>query len=174
MVQFSPPTPNFIPSTLLVRMFADDARMYLQRAQKSDDEELRRSFSGSADEVLNLAPPHISKIIGETLQNVLVSLGGRRQAGLIKTDIVAGESFPDETEEEIVESLPIAEHHRHQFCQMLLADLKSYLKSGGAIVGSWGSVELTDKWEVALNVTTPAPKRRREPYPRTGRKTLNY
>jgi len=155
-------------------MFADDARMYLERAQKSDDEELRRSLSGSPDEVLNLAPPHISKIIGETLQNVLVSLGGRRQAGLIKDDVVARESFSDETEEEIVECLPITEDRRHQFCQILLAELKNYLRDGGAIVGNWGFVGLTDKSEVVLNVTKPAHKRLRDSHTRTGYKSFDY
>jgi hypothetical protein len=158
MVQFTSPNPNFVPSDELIQIFTEDAREYLRRARESDDDELRHSLSRPADEILNLAHNHIRRIIGETLQNVLVSLGGRRQAGLIKDDIVAGERFPDETEEEIVEDLPITDDRRHQFCQILLDELKNYLKSGGAIVGSWGTVRLTDRSEVVLNVTVPARK----------------
>lgn len=174
MVQTRSQAPSFTPSERLIDMFASGARDYLRRAQRSDDEETRELFAGSADQVLDLTPSRVGNIIGSTLRNVLISLGGRRQMGLLKTEIVAREEFTKVAEEEILESLPIDDVHGHEFCQILLSELKNYLKDGGKIAGNWGHVGLTEKSEVAVIVTTPPRRRPKPSHLRTRHKTINF
>ena len=98
-------------------------------------------------------------IIAERIADVLISLGGRRQAGVVEDDVVAKESFPEETQEEILQLLPLEGERGREFCQLLLDELKAYLKGGGVIAGHWGRVAVQDTGEVALVDMQPLPQR---------------
>jgi hypothetical protein len=73
--------------------------------------------------------------------------------------VIARKSFPAETQEEILELLPIDGDRGGMFCQLLLDELKAYLRDGGEIAGRWGKVAVRDTGELAVVVTTPLRKR---------------
>src|SRR5687767_2971105 len=103
MVQSNSPMLTFTPSERLIQMFVEGARKYLERAQTSGDEELRELLSGTAEEILDLSPTRVSEVISATVQDVLISLGGLRQAGALESDVVAKEAFVAGAEEGILE-----------------------------------------------------------------------
>ena len=132
--------PQFAPSARLVTIFVEGAHGYLDRLKKAKDEggNIVGLTNIAADD---LSPNRVGKIIAERIADVLVSLGGRRQAGVIEDDVIARESFPEQTQEEILELLPVDGDRGHEFCQLLLDEVKAYLKDGGETLAA-GAISL--------------------------------
>jgi hypothetical protein len=141
-------------------MFVEGAHHYLRQLKTADvDRRNGDELTHIAVSDLDLSPSRVGPIIAERIADVLISLGGRRQAGVVEDDVVAKESFPEETQEEILELLPIEGERGREFCQVLLDELKAYLKGGGVIAGRWGRVAVRDTGEVALVDIQPLRRR---------------
>lgn len=155
MVRLTSQEVEFRPSERLIKMFAEGAREHFVRLKES--EKNLSELAASSVEDLNLKPTHIRRIIAEQTIGVLYSYGRRKQAGLFKEDVIAGETFPKAIQEELLQLLPVEEKRGPDFCKQLLTEVKTYLRTGGALVASWGRVKLTDKDEVAVIVDKVLP-----------------
>jgi hypothetical protein len=149
-------SPDFIPSERLIDIFVEGTLSYLERLKTaSEDVDLDH---------LDLSRSRAATIIAERITDVLISLGGRRQAGVLNNSVIAKESFPEKTQQEILELLPVDDCRGQEFCQFLLEEVKAYLKGGGVIAGSWGHVAVREETgELVVADIKPLPARQTFP-----------
>jgi hypothetical protein len=86
-----------------------------------------------------------------------VSIGGRRQAGLITDDVIAQDTFPEEIQEELLELLALEGARGREFCQQLLQEVKSFLARGGTIAGRWGRIIVRENGDLVVALTQALP-----------------
>jgi hypothetical protein len=143
---------EFVPSEQLVAMFIEGAHTLLKQLREEGEK-------FSADD-FDLTREDAKRIIAERAIVVLVALGARKQAGLIADDVIAGYVFPERTQEELLELLPIkGEQAGQSFCKLLLDELKSFVGSGGVIASDWGHVALRPNGDLAVEVKASLPVR---------------
>jgi hypothetical protein len=154
MSRSTPREREFVPSDKLVAIFVEGARNALSYLKKVNDAGGRGDRLYDHDDV-DLGTENVRRIIADRIVDVLVSVGGRRQAGLLKDDVIARQAFPKELQDEILELLPIEPERGAEFCAQLLVELKAFFADGGKIASGWGYVDLRKDGALAVAVTTP-------------------